>query len=101
MDAFSVPKMRDMKACGIPSATRGGTFLAKPYDWCSETCPNPCTCVETIEANIAAERTVRQDRALNAALLALIQLSKTGSLHKEIREATIQQIKEALNERLF
>lgn len=42
-----------------------------------------------------------QDRALDAALAALIQLSKTGSLRRDVREETIEQIVRARNERLF
>jgi hypothetical protein len=43
----------------------------------------------------------RKDRALDAALDALIKLSKTGSLARDVREAAIKQATEARNERLF
>lgn len=43
----------------------------------------------------------RKDAAIDAALLSLTKLSKTGSLHKSVREYTIRRLLEARNERLF
>lgn len=43
----------------------------------------------------------RKDAALDASRNALAQLSKTGSLRKDIREETLKLVTEARNERLF
>lgn len=59
-------------------------------------------------ARSAAERVAwlesdvqRKNVAIDAALGALVQLSKTGSLRRDVREEVIQELQEARNERLF
>lgn len=56
-------------------------------------------------ASKAAERLLedneRKNAALDAAIDALDHLSKTGSLRRNVREETIQTLREARNERLF
>lgn len=42
---------------------REGREIVKPYDWCNASCPNPCSCQETIEANMRDE----EDRKKKAA----------------------------------
>lgn len=48
-----------------------------------------------------AEELERKDTALDTARNALVKLSKTGSLAREIRENAIERVTEARNERLF
>lgn len=72
----------------IDSIARGGALyvlhrLAEPYrTW-------------------IAEELQRKDTALDTARNALVRLSKTGSLARDVREAAIKAVTEARNERLF
>lgn len=54
-----------------------------------------------MEAERLVDDIQRKDAALDAAIAALDHLSKTGSLSRVVREATIQQLREARNEKLF
>jgi hypothetical protein len=80
--------------CGCPA---GACTLGIAY-------PNPAVSKAKRAAeriNFLLEEIARKDEALDAAISALDQLSKSGSLRRDVRESAITSCREARNERLF